>query len=74
MVNKRELKLQPGWCKSCGICVAFCPKHVLELGENGVVIAHREECILCGQCEKRCPDYAVYIEEEEADNLWVKLY
>lgn len=57
-----EVKIKPAWCKGCGICVAFCPKKVLELDRNQkVVMADREGCIKCGQCELRCPDFAIYL-------------
>ena len=59
-INKRD-------CKGCGICVAFCPKQVLELDEVGKVYAKQPEaCISCGQCELRCPDYAIFVVKEEA--------
>lgn len=52
------------WCKSCGICVAFCPKEVLEMDENGRVFAKApEKCIACHMCEIRCPDFAINVEE-----------
>ncbi len=55
------------WCKRCGICVAFCPKNVLEFGPAGHPFAARpEDCILCHQCELRCPDFAISVSEEEA--------
>ena len=49
-------------CKGCGICVEFCPKNVLGLQNHKIVIERREDCIKCGQCELRCPDYAIYLE------------
>jgi len=54
------------WCKGCGICVAFCPKQVLELDEEGIVTAPREnDCIQCRLCELRCPDFAIEVIKEE---------
>ena len=53
------------WCKGCGICVAFCPKDVLELYDGKVKAVNRDACINCGLCELRCPDYAIYLEEGE---------
>lgn len=49
------------WCKGCGICVAFCPKAVLELSEElgKPVVARPQDCIQCGMCELRCPDFAI---------------
>ena len=52
------------WCKSCGICVAFCPKEVLAMDENRRVFAKApEKCIACHMCEIRCPDFAINVEE-----------
>ena len=50
-------------CKGCGICVEFCPKKVLELSElEKVVVAREQDCIKCKQCEMRCPDFAIFVE------------
>ena len=59
------LQINKRFCKGCGICVAFCPKQVLELDEVGKVFAKvPEKCIQCGQCELRCPDYAIQVIRE----------
>ncbi|MBO4666734.1 MAG: 4Fe-4S binding protein [Bacilli bacterium] len=58
----KKLVINLDWCKGCGICAAFCPKGVLVVKDK-VKIAEPEKCILCGQCEQRCPDYAIYIED-----------
>ena len=58
----KKLVINTEWCKGCGICAAFCPKNVLSVKDK-VVIEDITKCILCGQCEQRCPDYAIYIEE-----------
>jgi 2-oxoglutarate ferredoxin oxidoreductase subunit delta len=50
------------WCKGCGICVALCPKQVLELNIQGKATAVRpEDCICCTLCELRCPDLAITV-------------
>ena len=59
----KKLVINTDWCKGCGICVAFCPKKVLSIVKEKVKIEDISNCILCGQCEQRCPDYAIYIEE-----------
>ena len=53
------LKLVTKRCKGCGICVNFCPKKVLEVTEVGKCAIIKE----CGQCEMRCPDYAIFVEK-----------
>ena len=57
----KVLQVNKKWCKGCGICVAFCPKNVLEIKDGKVNIKDEELCIKCGQCELRCPDYAIYL-------------
>jgi len=62
MIDKEKtLSIEKAWCKGCGICVAFCPKNVLDLDEGKITIKNIEACIKCGQCELRCPDYAIYL-------------
>ena len=64
MDNKvdKKLRIRTEWCKACGICVEFCPRNVLELKEDKIYIKDIDSCIQCGQCELRCPDYAIYLE------------
>ena len=59
-------------CKSCGLCVHFCPKKVLEIGsminEKGypyAVVARPEDCIGCATCGVMCPDCCIVIMKEE---------
>ncbi len=57
------LKVKLERCKGCGICVEFCPKKVLEVSElEKVVVAREQDCIKCRQCEMRCPDFAIFVE------------
>lgn len=61
---KSEFTIKSERCKGCGICVAFCPKKVLELDKLGkIVVVRPEDCIACGQCELRCPDYAIFVDK-----------
>jgi 2-oxoglutarate ferredoxin oxidoreductase subunit delta len=48
------------WCKGCGICVAFCPEHVFELGADGrAEVVNPEACTNCQICDRLCPDFAI---------------
>ena len=59
-------------CKGCGLCVAVCPKQVLEISETvnsrGYFPAYQarpEDCVKCGLCCTMCPDVAITITECE---------
>jgi len=54
-----EIKLS--WCKSCGICVEYCPKHVLAMQDGYPVVVDREACNRCQLCDLRCPDFAITV-------------
>ena len=75
MSKSKKLIIHTAWCKGCGICAAFCPKKALEIVDGKVRQVEGNSCVLCGQCELRCPDYAIYIDEQEGgEEQWVKSY
>lgn len=57
-----DIRVKLEWCKGCGICVAFCPKNVLEMEGGKVKVARPEDCIDCKLCELRCPDFAITVD------------
>ncbi len=59
---ERKIEFFRSWCKKCGICAAFCPKHVIEQDHDGSpYVARPEDCIDCLLCETRCPDFAIKV-------------
>jgi 2-oxoglutarate ferredoxin oxidoreductase subunit delta len=67
-VSKEDLMvhIKEEWCKGCGICIAYCPKKVLGFNEHGKVsMLDRDNCIKCGMCEMRCPDFAIFLGGKE---------
>ncbi len=56
------------WCKGCSICVDLCPKQTLTLGKDFKVYQTKpEDCILCGLCEQRCPDLAIFVRQSKKE-------
>ncbi|WP_428568733.1 MAG: 4Fe-4S binding protein [Solidesulfovibrio sp. DCME] len=60
--GQNRVVVYPDWCKGCGICVAFCPKHVLATGPDGKArVVDEDACVNCGFCEPHCPDFAIVV-------------
>ncbi len=50
-------------CKACDICVALCPRGVLDaVPGKAPAIVRPDECNGCRNCELHCPDFAVRVE------------
>lgn len=63
MPNKLTIRKER--CKGCNICVAFCPKKVLELDTLGKIqLTNEADCIGCGRCEALCPDFVIRVNKE----------
>lgn len=57
------------WCKNCGICSAFCPKHVIDRNDMGAPMIDRpDDCTGCRFCELHCPDFAIAVKEREKEH------
>jgi 2-oxoglutarate ferredoxin oxidoreductase subunit delta len=61
--KKSRIVVKKEWCKSCAICVEFCPRDVLVMRDGYPEVANIENCILCQMCELRCPDFAIEVFE-----------
>jgi 2-oxoglutarate ferredoxin oxidoreductase subunit delta len=49
------------WCKSCAICVEFCPKDVLAMKDGYPEVVDLAACNRCQLCDVRCPDFAITV-------------
>ena len=62
-------------CKGCGLCVAVCPKKILQLQKDnrnskGYLTAEciaSGECIACKRCVTICPDCVITLKREIKD-------
>jgi 2-oxoglutarate ferredoxin oxidoreductase subunit delta len=55
-------------CKGCGLCVEFCPRHVLELSEglnsigyHAARLTDAEKCTACALCAQMCPETGISV-------------
>ena len=60
--------------EDCGICIFVCPKEVYELSEgmnrNGFLpprVARGDQCNGCLNCMISCPDMAIVVNKETAE-------
>lgn len=63
-----KISISKELCKGCKICVEFCPEGILRLGEEVnkhgyrvITVDDPDKCILCYNCVRYCPDFAIYI-------------
>ena len=56
-----EITINSKWCKKCGLCVEFCLREVLEMGDDAPVVKDAASCIGCLLCEMHCPDFAISV-------------
>lgn len=58
-----QININQERCKSCGLCIAFCPKQVfIANNQGGPVVDKVEQCSKCNLCVMRCPDFALELE------------
>lgn len=69
-----KVKVNKNRCKGCYLCIAYCPKGMLEkdsqlnvLGIQAVVFKNGKEdqCSGCGFCALICPECAIEVEKDK---------
>lgn len=81
---ERELAIFQSRCIGCGMCIAACPNHAVELASPGtagktgkshtnvwVALTDREKCTVCGKCADICPAQAREIAGRAVTSGWV---
>ena len=63
-----EIDVFRDWCKSCGICAAFCPRECIELDDDGIPRVDSKRCTGCGWCELHCPDFAISVHHKDGEH------
>jgi 2-oxoglutarate ferredoxin oxidoreductase subunit delta len=65
-----EISLIVERCKGCELCVAYCPRDVLEMsdvfnakGYHPPQVQDAQACVACGLCELLCPEFAIFVQE-----------
>ena len=60
-------------CKSCGYCIKFCPKHILEMSKERSDKGHfypvnidESACTSCAICALMCPEGAIEVSSDKA--------
>ncbi len=63
-----KLEMREDRCKSCSLCVEYCPKDCLEIAEGLNAQGYRParlkadaECTGCAICARMCPDVVIEV-------------
>ncbi len=63
VTSRGKIEIHTDECKGCGLCVASCPIHVIEIRDDIINVqgyhpaAYKGEgCTACGTCFYTCPE------------------
>ena len=61
-----EIDIFRDWCKSCGICAAFCPRECIRLDEEGAPTSSiRAGAPGAAGVRLHCPDFAISVHQRD---------
>lgn len=65
---KGEIAINEQWCKGCGLCIEFCARKCIVMGDKVgpvgyllPVFTNPDRCTACGICVWMCPDLAIEV-------------
>ena len=72
-VSNYRVRINPGTCKACALCVKRCPMDALQLKTSSqatnkhhkAAVVNGELCIGCGVCVHKCPTESLILERRE---------
>lgn len=67
------LKIDEKRCIGCAHCMKNCPTEAIRL-RGGKAKIYENRCIDCGECYKVCPSGAVFIEQDDFDDIYKYKY
>lgn len=58
-----KVKIDSDLCNGCGVCVAMCPRQILEIDPATELckVTDQDRCDLLGGCQFQCPTGAITI-------------
>ena len=63
------LKIDHKICYGCTLCMRNCPTEAIRV-RNGKATIYGNKCVDCGECYKVCPCGAVYVAQDDFDNIY----
>ncbi|MBY0576771.1 MAG: 4Fe-4S dicluster domain-containing protein [Gallionellaceae bacterium] len=74
--TRGEVHINATWCKGCAFCVQFCPTNVLEMspefnakGYHPPYVKNPEACTDCKFCQLICPEFSIFVNRVEENNI-----
>jgi 2-oxoglutarate ferredoxin oxidoreductase subunit delta len=74
--TRGEVFINATWCKGCAFCVQFCPTNVLEMsaefnakGYHPPYAKNPEACTDCKFCQLICPEFSIFVNRVEENNI-----